>query len=50
MSRVIRSRWISDNLGLSRKDYRGCEYEAYLPDRLVDREFTLDDYYTTCDH
>lgn len=42
MSRVIRRRWISDNSGLSRKDNRGCEYEAYLPDRLADREFTLE--------
>ena len=42
MSRVIRRRWISDHLGPSRKDNRGCEYEAYVPDHLVGRAFTIE--------
>ncbi len=42
MSTVIRRRWISDQSGPSRKDNRGCEYEAYVPDRLVGRTFTFD--------
>jgi len=42
MSRVIRRRWISVHSGPSRKDNRGCEYEAYIPDHLVGRSFTID--------
>ena len=42
MSRVIRRRWISDHSGTSRKDNRGCEYEAYVPDHLVGRAFTIE--------
>ncbi|MHB1488451.1 MAG: Fic family protein [Acidimicrobiales bacterium] len=42
MSRVIRRRWINDYTGPSRKDNRGCEYEAYVPDPLVGRVFTID--------
>lgn len=42
MSRVVRRRWFSDHSGPSRKDNRGCEYEAYVPDRLVGRAFTID--------
>src|ERR1039458_4879758 len=41
MSRVIRRRWISSHEGPSRKDNRGCEYEAYVPDMLVGRNFTI---------
>lgn len=42
MSTVIRRRWISDHSGPSRRDNRGCEYEAYVPDRLVGRTFTIE--------
>jgi Fic family protein len=42
MSTVIRSRWLSDRSGPSRKDNRSCEYEAYVPDPLVGRAFTID--------
>jgi Fic family protein len=42
MSTVIRSRWLSDRSGPSRKDNRSCEYEAYVPDLLVGRAFTID--------
>jgi Fic family protein len=42
MSTVIRRRWISEHSGPSRKDNRGCEYEAFVPDHLVGRSFTLE--------
>lgn len=43
MSKVPRRRWQSNlDSGLSRKDRRGCEYEAYVPDRLGGRTFRLD--------
>jgi Fic family protein len=41
MSRVIRRHWISSHGGPSRKDNRGCEYETYVPDLLVGRNFTI---------
>jgi len=42
MSTVIRRRWISDHSGPSRRDNRGCEYEAYVPDPLVGRAFAIE--------
>jgi hypothetical protein len=43
VSKSLRRRWQSSlDGGLSRKDRQGCEYEAYVPDRLVDRAFRLD--------
>src|SRR3979411_486009 len=43
MAKVIRRRWRGDMLaGLARRDRLGCEYEAYLPDRLGGRSFRLD--------
>ncbi len=43
MARVIKRHWVSDaGSGLPRKDRRSCDYEAYLPDWLVDREVVLD--------
>lgn len=42
MSTVIRRRWLSEQSGPSRKDNRGCEYEAYVPDKLVERTFSFD--------
>ena len=42
MSTVIRRHWISDQSGPSRRDNRGCDYEAYVPDRLVGRTFSFD--------
>ncbi len=42
MSRVIHRRWISSHDGPSRKDNRGCEYDAYVPDMLVGRNFMID--------
>ncbi len=42
MSRLIRRRWTSELRGPSRRDNAGCDYEAYLPDRLANRSFRLD--------
>jgi Fic family protein len=44
MSKVVKRRWRSDirGLGLPRRDTRSCGYEAYVPDRLIDRAFTFE--------
>jgi len=42
MSKVLRRRWTTDFSGPSRNDRRSCDYQAYLPDNLVGRSFTLD--------
>jgi len=42
MATVIRQRWFSSQDGPSRRDNRGCDYEAYVPDHLVGRSFTFD--------
>lgn len=42
MSKVLRRHWTTDFSGPSRSDRRSCDYEAYLPDNLVGRSFTLD--------
>jgi Fic family protein len=42
MSKVLRRHWANDFSGPSRSDRHSCEYEAYLPDSLVGRSFTLD--------
>ena len=42
MSTVIRRRWFSERAGSSRKDNRGCEYTAYVPDPLVGRSFAIE--------
>ena len=42
MSRVVRQRWLSRPPGPSRKDKRGCDYEAYVPDPLEGRAFVFD--------
>jgi Fic family protein len=42
MARVVRRTWRADpGRGLTRRDRRGCVYEAYIPDRLRDRNFRL---------
>lgn len=42
MPEVIKARWVPDaSSGLPRGARRGCDYEAYVPDRLVDRAFAL---------
>ena len=43
MAQVTRQHWQSDLAsGLSRRDRRPCEYDAYLPDRLRDRPVYLE--------
>ena len=43
MSKLLRRRWQSRlEAGFARKDRQGCEYAAYVPDRLVGRRFRLD--------
>lgn len=43
MSKVIKRHWSSDiGSGMSRKDRRSCDYEAYVPDTLAERRITLD--------
>ncbi len=42
MSKVVRRRWTGDYSGPTKRDRRPCEYEAYVPDRLLARRFALD--------
>jgi len=43
VARLMRRRWIGQrSAGLSRKDSRSCEYQAYVPDPLVGRRIVLD--------
>lgn len=42
MAKVVKRRWYSEFASdLPRRDRRSCDYEAYLPDRLVNRAMTL---------
>jgi Fic family protein len=43
MAKVLKRRWVSDvaGLGIPRRDRSSCEYEAYVPDLLQEREFTF---------
>jgi Fic family protein len=38
----VRRRWRSSLAGLSRRDRQGCEYEAYIPDPVAERQVRLD--------
>jgi len=43
MARVIRKHWATDlDAGLSRRDRRSCDYDAYVPDVLAGRRIALD--------
>ncbi len=43
MSKVLRRRWLSAlDGGLPRRDRRGCQYEAYVPDPIAGRRFRLE--------
>ena len=44
MSELLNRRWQSEvaGSGVSRRDRRSCDYDAYLPDPLVGRRFVLD--------
>lgn len=43
MAELVRHRWDSDvsGLGIPRRDRRSCDYDAYVPDRLVGRPFSF---------
>jgi Fic family protein len=42
MATLVKLEWFpSTTSGLPRRDSRGCKYEAYLPDPLVGRQFSL---------
>lgn len=42
MAKVVKRRWRSEFASdLPRRDRRSCDYEAYLPDHLVNRSITL---------
>src|ERR1700679_2192069 len=44
MAELVRRRWSSElaGSGLPRRDRQSCDYEAYVPDRLVGRRISLD--------
>ena len=43
MGKVVKQRWTTDvGAGLARQDRLSCDYEAYIPDLLVDRAVVLD--------
>jgi len=42
MPQIVKARWAPHaGSGLPRRARQGCDYEAYVPDRLADRSFTL---------
>jgi Fic family protein len=44
MAEVVKRRWTSEfgGSGLPRRDSQSCDYEAYVPDRLIGRRISLD--------
>ena len=43
MAKLVKLNWAPQlSSGLPRRDRQGCEYEAYIPDRLLGRSITLD--------
>jgi Fic family protein len=42
MGQHIRSRWVSRFEGMSRRDRRGCDYDAFVPDPLVGWRFPVE--------
>lgn len=43
MSKLVKRRWENDpSAGLARRDRRGCDYEAYVPDLLEGRSFRFE--------
>jgi Fic family protein len=44
MSKLLKRHWRSDlgGSGRSRRDSRPCDYEVYVPDRLLARQYTFD--------
>jgi Fic family protein len=43
MAKVLRRHWITEaSPGVSRRDRRSCDYEAYVPDLLTDRKIVFE--------
>ncbi|MDP2182051.1 MAG: Fic family protein [Actinomycetota bacterium] len=42
MAYFVKEYWVSEGDGITRNDRRGCAYDAYVPDPLTGRTFTLD--------
>src|SRR5438309_1596222 len=42
MAAILKAQWNPTIEGLPRRERRGCEYEAYLPDQLTDQRFQFD--------
>jgi len=44
LPKLLRRRWASetDGIGVPRRDRRSCEYDAYVPDALLLRQFAFD--------
>jgi Fic family protein len=42
MAKSVKKYWTSDGGGITRRDRRGCEYAAYIPDALTGRPFSFD--------
>jgi Fic family protein len=43
VAKVVKRHWVANaGSGLPRQDRRSCDYEAYVPDPLADREVVLD--------
>jgi len=42
MGQHLRSRWVSRFEGMSRRDRRGCDYDAFVPDPLVGWRFPVE--------
>ena len=42
MSKVIQRHWTADGSGFTRKERLGCDYDAYVPDALLERSFNFE--------
>lgn len=42
MTKVVKRRWRGEVAGQTKAERRPCDYEAYIPDRLANRQFVLD--------
>jgi Fic family protein len=42
MSKVIQRQWTADGSGFTRKERLGCDYDAYVPDALLERSFNFE--------
>jgi Fic family protein len=42
MSKLIQRHWTADGSGFTRKERLGCDYDAYVPDPLLERSFNFE--------